>query len=527
VRQPSVVSDGVVLRGRGSGSKRAHRAVRLAVASGLLSVLGLALGLPGGSPSASAAPIRVTAANTAESMPRDIPSSESFTNVSKDSKAGSLAGDLQLVSCTSPVFCMAVGWSYETGELAEEWDGTSWSIQEPDAGLPSGAFGGEIDAVSCTSPSFCMAVGAYDEIFDGPSYPLAESWNGNTWTNSPTTGPEGGWLQGLSCSSSSFCEAVGDGLVEGWNGTSWSVQSIPEPESPELIEVSCTSSSACMAAGSYIESPQIGYALAEEWNGTTWSMQDTPNPSEGSDNVTFRGVSCTALNACTALGYFYTSDSDTQGFAEAWNGSTWNIQGTPVPAGAKSSAFASVSCESPDAGTFSTKTSAQSTLAEAWDGSTWSIQSTPDQKHATKSGLSGVSCTSSSLCVAVGAYSKKGSTGDSGDETLAESWNGESWTILSPAFLSMGLTPTSGPPGQKVTVSGGGFTGDASIVVTYATGKRKKPELTVCSSMTDSSGSFTCTGKIPKYKQAGSNGSHTITADEPGLGGPSTSFTLT
>lgn len=106
---------------------------------------------------------------------------------------------------------MAVGWSYDIGELAEEWNGTSWSFLEPAAGLPSGAFGGDIDAVSCASPSFCMVVGDYEEIFEGPSYPVAEIWNGSTWTNSSITGPSGGLFQGLSCASSSFCVATRPG----------------------------------------------------------------------------------------------------------------------------------------------------------------------------------------------------------------------------------------------------------------------------------------------------------------------------
>jgi hypothetical protein len=72
----------------------------------------------------------------------------------------------------------------------------------------------------------------------------------------------------------------------------------------------------------------------------------------------------------------------------------------------------------------STSTGEQ-TLAELWNGSAWSIEATPNPSGAVDSELSGVSCVSASDCTATG-YSE---TGAGSTTTLAEVWNGSAWAI--------------------------------------------------------------------------------------------------
>jgi hypothetical protein len=120
---------------------------------------------------------------------------------------------------------------------------------------------------------------------------LAENWNGTTWTLQSTPTPSGATssgLSGVSCTSASACTSVGwygvspgayETLAETWNGTTWAIQSTPNrtaATSSYLFGVSCTSASACTATG-YDLSPSYK-ALAERWNGTTWTLQSTPNP---------------------------------------------------------------------------------------------------------------------------------------------------------------------------------------------------------------------------------------------------------
>src|SRR6185437_12661913 len=77
-------------------------------------------------------------------------------------------------------------------------------------------------------------------------------------------------------------------------------------------------------------------------------------------------------------------------------------------------------------GSYITRVGGLSTLAERWNGTSWSIQPTPDQPGGDGSSLLGVSCTSAGACTAVGYYYNPGSNTTS---TLAEAWNGTSWAI--------------------------------------------------------------------------------------------------
>jgi hypothetical protein len=190
-------------------------------------------------------------------------------------------------------------------------------------------------------------------------------------------------------------------LAEKWNGTSWSIMPTPNPSgalTSFLLGVSCTSATACTAVGYYDNSTSQSPSLAEAWNGSSWSIQPTPNPSSSG---VLRAVSCTSASACSAVG------DDTAGntLAEAWNGTSWSIQSTPNPTGANASVLYGLSCTAATActavGSSYPSTGSIITLAEVWNGSTWTLQSTPNPA-ATASFLAAVSCTSSTSCSAVG-----------------------------------------------------------------------------------------------------------------------------
>src|SRR4029077_14519239 len=133
----------------------------------------------------------------------------------------------------------------------------------------------------------------------------------------------------------------------------------------------------------------------------------TPTPS-GATSSALSGVSCTSASACTAVGYYTTSAGANQTLGEAWDGSTWTLQSTPTPSGATSSALSGVSCTSASActatGYYTTSAGVYQTLAETWNGTTWTLQSAPTPSGATSSVLSEVSCTSASACTSVGYY---------------------------------------------------------------------------------------------------------------------------
>ena len=211
---------------------------------------------------------------------------------------------------------------------------------------------------------------------------------------------------------------LGVGLAEQWNGHSWRVLPMPSPPGvavSNLLGVSCTSGSACTAVGVANPTGSGAKTLAERWNGIRWSIQTTPSPPHGSLNA----VSCTSASACTAVG---ASSAGT--LAESWNGTRWTVQATPNPP--QGGGFLSgVSCTSASActavGAANPFTPNATTLAERWNGTSWSLQATPNPSQGGGELLS-VSCASASACTATG-----NSTNSSGvSVTLAAQWNGAS-----------------------------------------------------------------------------------------------------
>ena len=358
-------------------------------------------------------------------------------------------GDLLGVSCSSATVCTAAGNDVNTVNpkaqltLAERWNGTSWSIQAtPNR---TGAMNSSLASVACSSATACTAVGQSTRSV-GPPIPLAERWNGTSWSiqATPDTGANSAFT-GVSCPSATDCTAVGfsfdpsasPALAERWDGTSWSIQATPNPAGASraaLNAVSCTSATACTAVGNYTASGGTQVTLAERWDGTNWSVQATPNPA-GATASDLLGVSCATATACTAAGLSTGSTGTKTLLAESWNGTSWSIQATPNPAGATASGLLGVSCTSATActavGNYTASDGTQVTLAERWDGTSWSIQTMPGLTG--DSDLGGVSCTSATACVAAGSSS-------GGSATLAEVWDGTSWSVQ--ATPNPGTSPT-------------------------------------------------------------------------------------
>jgi hypothetical protein len=322
------------------------------------------------------------------------------------------------VSCTSAAACTAVGSDASSAViLAERWDGRRWTIQTTDD-----SFGvGSLSAVSCTSATACTAIGRITFCGLRCTYngPLVESWDGTTWTEG--TAP-GGVLSGLSCPSASACTAVGYANGETLAERSWTIQTTPNRSGAVIADafggVSCTSATACIAVGS------SAYGrLAERWDGTTWRLQTTP-----SGGGLLAGVSCTSATACTAVGYSYNSEAYLT-LAEHWDGTSWTIQTIPSPD--NGSSLSGVSCTSATACTaVGWSDDGQLTLAERWDGTSWTIQATPNPPVVDRL-LNAVSCASATACSAVGHYVNAGPGCPPGgcQRTLAERWDGTSWTI--------------------------------------------------------------------------------------------------
>ena len=234
----------------------------------------------------------------------------------------------------------------------------------------------------------------------------------------------------------SVCSAVvasADTVAPSATGT-WTVIPSPNPGSTysQLSAVSCPSHKACMAVGT---SHQPGDSMfAEQWDGFAWTLLQIPSSTVvAAENGVLSGVSCLSRNACTAVGYLQEPSGSTVPLVEAWNGTTWTQQAAPVPSGSTSSVLSAVSCSSKTACTavgYADVNPAGDlvTLAESWNGSAWAIQPTPNPAKASQ--LLAVSCTAADACMAVGSWQKPPPMGPrSGTKTLAEAWNGSTWTI--------------------------------------------------------------------------------------------------
>jgi uncharacterized membrane protein len=318
---------------------------------------------------------------------------------------------------------------------------------------------GLLDAVSCLSARECTAVGA------GTTGALAEKWNGKNWAVEATP-PGDSQLFGVSCTSATACTAVGDvhpasgsavdlTLAEHWNGKKWAVEATPNPagrvDLASLEGVSCSSATACTAVGAVAmgtrTSPKPAFMMAEGWNGKKWVIERTPEP-KGVVSSGLSRVSCSSATSCVAVGN-YASSSLGGPFAlvEGWNGKKWAFALPPNPKGTCTggskpgctvdSEFLGVSCTSVKACTAvgqyvpfnGQHPYLASTLAERWNGKTWTIEPTPNPppKGATANylQLNTVSCTSAKACTAVGQYVNK----DDVSQPVAESWNGKRWAI--------------------------------------------------------------------------------------------------
>ena len=223
--------------------------------------------------------------------------------------------------------------------------------------------------------------------------------------------------------------------------TTWAIEPTPNPPggtSALLFGVSCVSAASCTAVGISENSSAIT-TLAEHWNGSAWAIQATPNPPRAAV-TNLVAISCVSAASCTAVGTYRFSSRPILPLAESWNGSTWAIKPVPHPAGATATDLSGVSCRSASdctaAGDYQNSTGQLLTLAERWNGTSWTIEPTPSPSTVDNL-LNAVSCASATECTAAGEY--ENASGQT--VSLAEHWNGSTWAMQN----------TPNPPGATVS----------------------------------------------------------------------------
>jgi hypothetical protein len=137
-----------------------------------------------------------------------------------------------------------------------------------------------------------------------------------------------------------------------------------------------------MAVGQYVAASGGLVTLAERWNGASWSISPTVNPS-GSFIDILTGVSCLGTD-CMAVGNYGTVSRGvvaTLPLTERWNARAWSVVPAPTPAGGSGAKFNGVSCLGVSkcwaVGGYTASNVAR-TLAESWNGAAWSVVSSPN-----------------------------------------------------------------------------------------------------------------------------------------------------
>ena len=251
----------------------------------------------------------------------------------------------QLVAVSCPpkgilATCWAVGY-YQSGgvdtALIYRWN-AGWTV--PQVTSP-GSFA-TLSGVSCGAANACEAVGSYVNG-SGITVPLAERWNGSSWTMQATPNPGGATsssLAGVSCVPLGVCTAVGTytasggaakTLAERWDGTAWKIQATPNPGDggmPALTSVSCGSPGSCMAVGFSpvpLSAQAITSPLTESWTPASgWVIQSAPTVAQ--QDTELYSVSCTAANACMAVGNTLVGGGTSATLVERWDGVSWTKQ---------------------------------------------------------------------------------------------------------------------------------------------------------------------------------------------------------
>jgi hypothetical protein len=168
-------------------------------------------------------------------------------------------GVLGSISCPEQNECLAVGseLGFEvTPPSSLEWNGATWSSVA--VAVPSPTLDTTLVGVDCTTDSNCFAVGSSGTGDDGTNQALAEQWNGTSWSISPT--PDGSasthsYLSSVSCASTTDCWAVGGGnpgfqMILNWNGATWSSEPLPPSSILTSFDgITCASTTDCWIVG--------------------------------------------------------------------------------------------------------------------------------------------------------------------------------------------------------------------------------------------------------------------------------------
>jgi len=185
--------------------------------------------------------------------------------------------------------------------------------------------------------------------------------------------------------------------------------------------------------------------FAEHYNGVRWSVVRTPNL--GPNFASFYGVAASGGRAW-AVGMRLNAQYQDRALIEVWNGSRWTIADNPQPGSVRDMLFAASAVSPSDVWAVGDREGGNGrfeTLAEHWNGHSWSVIPTPDP-GSTGNHLYAVDAVARDNVWAVGQ--RLGAQAP--DQALVEHWNGRRWSVVSTPVSTAASVMLEG-----VAVSGG------------------------------------------------------------------------
>jgi hypothetical protein len=246
------------------------------------------------------------------------------------------------------------------------------------------------------------------------------------------------WAVGIRSNDQSYLHT----LIEHWDGTAWHVVASPNPSaaSDQLFDVEAVSASDVWAVGvqqdDFDEPTEM---LIEHWDGTSWKA--VPGPSSLADAAGAYLQGLARIPGSTRLwavgGAKLDFGQPSQPVVLRSNGTVWKVVASPsfVDGGGLQGVAAIDATHAMAVGS-SNAGSKDATLAETWNGSTWTTVATPNPK-ASSNRLEHISLSSRGAeGWAVGTIWRKGHYA-----TLAQRWDGSTWSTVA--------TPSGGKKGKK------------------------------------------------------------------------------
>ena len=211
--------------------------------------------------------------------------------------------------------------------LTEHWDGSSWTIIEPQPrNLRQPALGdGRIGH---------RRLGGRPDQGAAGSGPLIEHWDGTAWTVVPSPNPgSGAVLQSVSATSATNAWAADSPSPAparhvhpalGWHRLDGRAQPQPRDRHRALLGRRHVGD---QRVGGRFHGTDTGNAtLIERWNGTAWTDVTSPSPGEQQPRVGLRHVVDQRLG-----GGHQRDRHGSQTLTERWAGTAWTLVTSPSP----------------------------------------------------------------------------------------------------------------------------------------------------------------------------------------------------